>query len=442
MSAFTYRNGVLHAEEVDLETLARAVGTPCFVYAQGALEENYRTLAQALSQALPQNDPLPCYALKANSNLAVIRTFAALGAGADVVSGGELTRALRAGVPPSKIVFSGVGKTPDEMRLALETGIHQINVESAPELELLSAVAASMGKRARIAIRVNPDVNAYTHAKITTGKKENKFGVNISAAPALFAQAAALPGIDVRGIAVHIGSQITTLDPWRAAFARVRELAESLRASGIGIDTLDLGGGIGIRYRDETPPSAADYAAMVAEVFRGFDARLVFEPGRILVGDAGLLLTRVLFVKQGEAKRFLILDAAMNDLIRPTLYEAYHEIVPVKQPAAGAPVTPADIVGPVCETGDTFALDRPMPPIAAGDAVAILTSGAYGAVMGSTYNTRPLAAEVLVNGNAFAVVRRAWSVNEMLALEAAPDWRHNDRLGEDVSLSAGRRSTA
>lgn len=430
MNAFAYRNGALCAEDVDLARIAQDVGTPCFVYAQGALEENFRTLSHALKAALPQNDPLLCYALKANSNLAVIRTFAALGAGADVVSGGELERALRAGVAPEKIVFSGVGKTPEEMRFALESGIYQINVESLPELELLSGVATACGRRATIAIRVNPDVNAYTHAKITTGKKENKFGVNISAAPEMFAHAAALPGIDVRAIAVHIGSQITTIEPWRAAFTRVRELAEHLRGRGLTIDRLDLGGGIGIRYRNETPPSAADYATMVADVFRGFAARLVFEPGRILVGDAGLLLTRVLYVKHGEAKRFVILDAAMNDLIRPTLYEAYHEIVPVTAPAADAPITPADIVGPVCETGDTFALDRPLPPVEAGDLVAIMTAGAYGAVMGSTYNTRPLAAEVLVHGNAFATVRRRWGVEDMLALEVAPDWRHNEGLAE------------
>lgn len=442
MSAFQYRAGVLHAEEVDLAVLAAAVETPTYVYAQGALEENYRTLSGALARALPNNDPLLCYALKANSNLAVIRTFASLGAGADVVSGGELERALKAGVAPSKIVFSGVGKTAEEMRFALETGIHQINVESAPELELLSSVATAIGKRARIAIRVNPDVNAFTHAKITTGKKENKFGINLSVAPPLFRQATKLPGIDVRAVAVHIGSQITTLEPWRDSFTLVRELAETLRAEGIAIDTIDLGGGIGIRYNDETPPSAEQYAAMVAEVFRGFQGRLIFEPGRILVGNAGILLTRILYVKQGEGKRFVILDAAMNDLIRPTLYEAYHEIVPVLAPSAGTALSPADIVGPVCETGDTFGVDRLLPPLEAGDLMAILTSGAYGAVMGSTYNTRALASEVLVNGNAFATVRRRWNVADMLALEQAPEWRHNEPIVSDAPPVKGQRSTA
>jgi diaminopimelate decarboxylase len=378
MSAFCYRNGVLHAEGVDLETLAQSVGTPVYVYAQGALEDNFRTLSGALAAALPHNDPLLCYALKANSNLAVIRTFGALGAGADVVSAGELERALRAGIAPEKIVFSGVGKSADEMRFALETGIHQINVESLPELESLSAVAVGMNKRARIAIRVNPDVNAQTHAKITTGKKENKFGINLSVAPPLFAQAAQMPGIDMRAVAVHIGSQITSLDPWRDAFTLVRALAESLRGQGIGIDTIDLGGGIGIRYHRETPPRAEDYAQMAAAVFRGFEGRLIFEPGRILVGPAGLLLTRVRYVKHGEAKRFVILDAAMNDLIRPSLYDAYHAILPVREAAAGAPITPADIVGPVCETGDTFALDRPLPPLAPG-AAALGRGGHAGA---------------------------------------------------------------
>lgn len=443
MSAFAYRNGVLHAEEIDLAQLAAAVETPTYVYAQGALEANYRALSGALTRALPYNDPLLCYALKANSNLAVINTFASLGAGADVVSGGELERALRAGVPPSKIVFSGVGKTPAEMKFALETGIHQINVESAPELELLSQVAVSIGKRARIAIRVNPDVNAYTHAKITTGKKENKFGINLSVAPPLFRLAAALPGIDVRAIAVHIGSQITTLEPWRDAFTLVRELAENLRSENIAVETIDLGGGIGIRYNEETPPSAEDYAAMVAQVFRGFEGRLIFEPGRILVGDAGVLLTRILYVKQGEAKRFVILDAAMNDLIRPTLYEAYHKIVPIIAPPPGAPITPADIVGPVCETGDTFGVDRKLPPLKPGDLMAIMTAGAYGAVMGSTYNTRALASEVLVNGNAFSTVRRRWNVSDMLALEQAPEWRHNEPVTEPLPEAAtGRRSSS
>lgn len=418
MNAFTYRNGVLHAEAVPLPTIAERVGTPFYCYSTAALEGAYRAYADAFAGM----DASVCYALKANSNLAVIRTLARLGAGADVVSEGELRRALAAGIPASRIVFSGVGKTRGEMRAALEQGIHQTNVESVPELEALSEVAASMGVVADIAVRVNPDVDALTHAKISTGRKENKFGIDIELARAVYARAASLPGIRPVSVAVHIGSQLTDLAPFRAAFERVAALVTALREDGHDIHRVDLGGGLGISYRGETPPSLPDYAALVRAATGNLGCHVTLEPGRSLVGNAGVLVARTIYRKAGVGRNFLILDAAMNDLIRPSLYDAWHTILPVDEPARDAAEEPVDVVGPVCESGDTFAMQRPLPPIEAGDLVAFLSAGAYGAVMSSTYNSRPLAPEVLVNGSEFAVIRRRPTIEELMAAEEVPAW--------------------
>ncbi len=418
MGPFAYRYGVLHAESVSVHDIARDVGTPFYLYSTAALEAHYSAYAGAFAG----QDAGVCYALKANSNLAVIRTFARLGAGADVVSVGEMKRALAGGIPPERIVFSGVGKTREELREALEAKIHQINVESIPELEALSAVASSLGVVAPIAIRVNPDVDAKTHAKIATGKKENKFGIDYDQARDIYKLAAALPGIKPVSIAVHIGSQLTDLAPFRAAYERVAALLHQLRADGHDIQRLDLGGGLGITYKNEAPPDLADYAAMVRSITGNLGCRVTLEPGRSLVGNAGILVSRVIYVKQGLHRRFAIVDAAMNDLIRPSLYEAYHGIIPVTEPESGAGLEPFDVVGPVCESGDTFAVQRPLPPLADDDLVAFLSAGAYGAAMSSTYNTRPLIPEVLVNGDRFAVIRPRPTVEEMLAAERVPDW--------------------
>ena len=418
MNPFVYRNGVLHAEGVSLAAIAAEVGTPFYCYSTAALIANYRAYAGAFEG----QDAGVCYALKANSNLAVVRTLAAQGAGADVVSEGEMRRALAAGVPANRIVFSGVGKTRAEMRAALEAGIYQLNVESVPELEALSEVASSMGVRAPIAIRVNPDVDARTHAKISTGKKENKFGIDWDHAREVYARAAALPGIRPLGIAVHIGSQLTDLAPFRAAFERVVELLHALRADGIDIQRLDFGGGLGIRYRDETPPDLHEYAGMVRSITGNLGCHVTLEPGRALVGNAGILVSKVVYLKHGLARRFLIVDAAMNDLIRPSLYDAYHAIKPVVEPAATVEPVTVDVVGPVCESGDTFALQRPLPPLKADDLIAFCSAGAYGAVMASTYNTRPLAPEVLVNGDAFAVIRPRPKIEDLLGMDRVPEW--------------------
>ncbi|WP_158045960.1 diaminopimelate decarboxylase [Skermanella pratensis] len=415
---FTYRDGVLHAEDVALPALAAAVGTPFYCYSSAALEANYRAFATAFEGT----DTGICYALKANSNLAVIRTLARMGAGADVVSEGEMRRALAGGVPADRIVFSGVGKTRGEMRAALEAGIFQLNVESIPELEALSQVAASMGRTASIAIRVNPDVDARTHAKIATGKKENKFGIDIDHAREIYARAAALPGIAPVAVAVHIGSQLTSLEPFRAAFERVVELVHALRADGHDIKRLDLGGGLGILYRDEEVPAVGAYAGMVRSITGNLGCHVTLEPGRALVGNAGILVTRVIFRKTGLHREFLIVDAAMNDLIRPSLYDAWHTILPVVEPSSDAPRSPIDVVGPVCESGDTFAVQRVLPHLDQEDLVAFLSAGAYGAVMSSSYNTRPLIPEVLVSGADHAVVRRRPTVEEMLAAEQVPAW--------------------
>lgn len=419
MIGFSHRDGVLHAEGVPIAAIAAEVGTPFYCYSTEALVHAW----SAYADAFEGQDVGVCYALKANSSLAVIRTLAERGAGADVVSVGELRRALAAGVPAERIVFSGVGKTREEMRAALEAGIHQLNVESVPELEALSEVAAAMDVEAPIAIRVNPDVDAQTHAKIATGKKENKFGIDWDHARDVYARAAALPGIRPVAIAVHIGSQLTDLAPFRAAYTRVADLLHQLRQDGHDIRRLDLGGGLGIRYRDETPPDLPAYAQMVRAITGNLGCAVTLEPGRSLVGDAGILVSRVIYVKQGLSRRFVIVDAAMNDLIRPSLYDAWHGILPVAQPADSTETGPCDVVGPVCESGDTFAVQRHLPAMAAGDLLAFASAGAYGAVMASTYNTRPLVPEVLVNGGRFAVTRPRLDVDALLALEQFPDWQ-------------------
>ena len=415
---FPYRAGELYADNVPVARIAEAVGTPFYVYSEAVLEQRYKSFAAAFAT----EQPLICFAIKANSNLALLRVFARLGAGADVVSEGELRRALAAGIPPQRIVFSGIGKTHAELEAALSTGIHQINVESLPELRRLSEIATRRGQTARIAIRVNPDVDALTHAKLTTGKRENKFGIDIEDAGEAYSLAADLPGIEPVGLAMHIGSQLLNLEPYRAAFARLSELVLELRADGFEVRRLDLGGGIGIRYHGETSPEPGAYAALVRDAFAALDVELAFEPGRWLCGPAGLLVARVIYLKQGATKRFVILDAAMNDLIRPAFYGAWHDIVPVRVPAAGAVLSPADVVGPVCEPGDAFAADRDLPPLAEGDLLAFRTAGAYGAVMSSTYNSRLLVPEVLVSGDRFAVIRGRPSYEAMLGLDTIPDW--------------------
>jgi diaminopimelate decarboxylase len=420
MHHFAYRDGVLHAEAVDLVTLAEAVGTPFYCYSTATLERHYRVFAGAFADVRA----LVCYAMKANSNQAVLQTLARLGAGADVVSEGELKRALAAGIAPHKIMFSGVGKSARELAAALDVGILCINVESEPELELLSAIAAGKGMRARVSLRVNPDVDAKTHAKIATGKAENKFGIPISRARAAYAHAAKLAGIAIAGVDMHIGSQITELEPFDDAFALLSDFVRMLRADGHPIEHVDLGGGLGIPYRqdNEPPPHPDAYAEVVKRATRALDCMLIFEPGRLIVGNAGILVTRVLYVKHGEAKNFVIVDAAMNDLIRPTLYEAHHDIQPVREPLPGASRVIADVVGPVCESGDFLALDRDMAEPAAGDLLAIMSAGAYGAVQAGTYNTRALVPEVLVNGREWALVRPRVEAEALIALDRLPPW--------------------
>jgi diaminopimelate decarboxylase len=422
---FPYRDRELYAEEVPVARIAAAVGTPFYLYSAGVLAARYRAFCDAFAPARP----LVCFAVKANSNLAVLRLLAGLGAGADVVSEGELRRALAAGVPPRRIIFSGVGKTREELAAALAAKIHQINVESVAELRRLSEVAAQAGATARVAIRVNPDIDAMTHAKIATGKKENKFGIDIDEAAEAYALAGDLPGIEPVGLAVHIGSQLVDLAPFRHAFERVAELVLELRGAGFAVDRLDLGGGIGIRYHVESPPEPVAYAALVQEAFGPLGLDLALEPGRVLCGPAGLLVATVVYVKDGATKRFVILDAAMNDLIRPALYDAWHDIVPVRLPKRSTLSTPADVVGPICETGDTFAVDRELPPLEEDDLVAFTNAGAYGAVMSSTYNSRLLVPEVLVAGERFAVVRARPSFAAMLGLDAIPDWLGEPQRG-------------
>lgn len=418
MSGFSYRGGVLHAEDVPLTDIAAAVGTPTYVYSASILEANYRAYADAFAG----QDMHIHYALKANGNLGVVSLLGALGAGADIVSAGELRRALAAGIPADRIVFSGVGKTEAELTEAVTAGVGQINVESEPELEALDRVARALGRRQKVAFRINPDVDANTHAKISTGKRGDKFGIPYDRAEAAFAHAAKLPGIEATTIAVHIGSQLTDLAPFRAAFTRVAELVRTLRARGFAIDGLDLGGGIGIAYKDEHPPSLSDYARIVAETVGDLGCRLAIEPGRSIAGPAGVLLARVIYRKQTEANDILILDAGMNDLIRPSMYGAYHPILPVREPPPGAPTVPVDVVGPVCESGDTFARGRVLPPLAADDLVVFGVAGAYGSTMASNYNTRALPAEIMVRGARFEVVRPRQSLDALLGEERIPDW--------------------
>jgi diaminopimelate decarboxylase len=420
MNHFDYRNGVLHAEAVNLSDLAASVGTPFYCYSTATLERHYRVF----SEAFAGEKILVCYAMKANSNQSVLRTLARLGAGADVVSGGELKRALAVGIAPQKIVFSGVGKTEAELRAALAADILCINIESEPELELLSRLAVETGRVARISVRVNPDVDAGTHAKISTGKSENKFGIPLAHAQAVYARAARMPGIKVTGADMHIGSQITDLARMETAFRILAEFVQALRADGHDISHIDFGGGLGIPYYmdREAPPAPHAYAAMVKRVTHNLGCTLMFEPGRMIVGNAGILVTRVIYVKRGEGKNFVIIDAAMNDLIRPTLYEAYHDILPVKEAAANAPTMVADVVGPVCETGDYLALDRTLAEPKAGDLLAIMTAGAYGAVQSGTYNTRALVPEVLVNGDQHAIVRPRLDVDALIAMDKPAPW--------------------
>ncbi|MBI3453313.1 MAG: diaminopimelate decarboxylase [Rhodospirillales bacterium] len=418
MTAFAYRNGALHAEGVSLVRLADRIGTPAYVYSNRALVERYRAFATAFAGL----DALVCYSVKANSNLAVIATFARLGAGADVVSQGELFRARAAGVPANRIVFAGVGKTEAEMEAGLKARILQFNVESENELRLLARVASQLKRRAPVAMRINPDVDARTHAKISTGKSENKFGIEIPRARELARLAATLPGIDLQGLAVHIGSQLTSVEPFAAAFARMAELARELIAAGHGIRRLDMGGGLGIVYDRETPPDLASYARAVRDAVDGLPIQIVLEPGRYLVAEAGILLSRVIYMKEGTAKRFAIVDAAMNDLIRPALYDAYQPILPVARPRPGANLATVDVVGPVCETGDVIAPGRALPPLDDGDLIAIGGAGAYGAVMSSTYNTRPLAPEILVDGARYAVVRPRQDYAELIGRDRLAPW--------------------
>jgi diaminopimelate decarboxylase len=419
MNHFEYRAGKLFAEDVDLTELAEIAGTPLYVYSTATLERHYRVFANAFPAGT-----LIAFSVKANGNLAVLKTLAQLGAGADVVSGGELKKALAAGIPPERIVFSGVGKTPREMKLGLEAGIHQFNVESEPELEALNETALALGLRAPITIRVNPNVDARTHAKITTGTSETKFGIPWSRARDAYAQAAKLVGIKIIGVDMHIGSQVTELGPFEQAFTRMAELIATLRRDGHEITRADLGGGLGVPYRlDNHPPPDPDaYARIIAELTQGLGVELIFEPGRLIAANAGILLSRVIYVKDGEAKKFLIIDAAMNDLLRPALYDAHHDILSVNEAPPGGPRQRYDIVGPICETTDIFARDREMPVLISGDLVAIMTAGAYGAVMSSAYNARPPAAEVLVKGDAWSVVRPRMSDDALVEMDRLPDW--------------------
>jgi len=419
MNHFQYIDGVLNAEQVELTVLAEKVGTPFYCYSTATLKRHFTVFADSFPRG-----SLVAYSVKANGNLGVLRTLARLGAGADVVSGGELRKALKAGVPGNKIVFSGVGKTRAEMKLALEAGIHQFNVESEPELEALSEVAQSLNKTAPVTIRVNPDVDARTHAKITTGTSETKFGIPWSKARAAYALAAKLKGIQVVGIDVHIGSQIVDLEPFETAFKKVVELAGVLRADGHAISRLDLGGGLGVPYitNNEPPPDPDAYGAMATRVTKGLGVQLILEPGRLIAANAGILVSRVLYVKKGEAKTFAIIDAAMNDLIRPALYDSHHEIVRVNEPGLHTPRLKYDVVGPICETSDIFAADRELPELKSGDLVAILSAGAYGAVMSSAYNARPPAAEVLVKGDLWSVVKPRLEDDAIFGSERIPDW--------------------
>lgn len=420
MNHFQYVDGILHAENVPLPQIAAEVGTPFYCYSTATLVRHYKVFRDSFGDL----DPLVCFAIKANSNQAVLRTLANLGSGADVVSGGELKRALAAGIAAEKIVFSGVGKTDEEMDAALEAGILCFNVESVPELHALSARAVALGKTAPVSFRINPDVDAKTHAKISTGKKEDKFGVPWDQAEDIYALGASLPGIAVRGIDMHIGSQIIDLEPFDRAYARLGELVTRLRAAGHTIEHVDAGGGLGIPYREgnEPPPHPEMFADIVRKSIGGLGCRVILEPGRLLAGNAGILVGQVIFQKPAGEKTFIIGDTAMNDLIRPTLYDAWHDIRPVVEPSNNMPWGNCDLVGPVCETGDYIVRDRNLPLMQRGDLYAILTAGAYGAVQSGTYNTRPLVPEVLVSGDRYAVVRKRMDADAIMALDQIPDW--------------------
>lgn len=420
MNHFEYRDGILHAEGVDLRAIAAEVGTPFYCYSTATLTRHYRVFADAFSDI----DATVCYAMKANSNQAVLKTLAALGAGADVVSGGELARALAAGIPPEKIMFSGVGKTAAEIDAGLDAGIFCFNVESEPELLAISARASASGRTAHVSFRINPDVDARTHAKISTGKKSDKFGIAFERAEAVYDLAATLPGIAVSGIDMHIGSQIVELEPFDLAFAKLAELVRRLRGRGHDITHIDLGGGLGVPYRqsNELPPGPPAYAEIVKRHVRDLGAKVIFEPGRLIAANAGILVTSVIYRKEEAGRTFLIVDAAMNDLIRPTLYEAWHEIRPVVEPNRDAEFVTADVVGPVCESGDFLAKDRSLPAAEAGDLLAVASAGAYGAVQSGTYNTRALVPEVLVRDDAYAVVRPRMEVEALIALDRLPPW--------------------
>ncbi len=417
MHHFTYKNELLHAEDVNLEELAREVGTPAYVYSQATLTRHFH----AFRQAFADTDALVCYAVKANTNRAVMALFASLGGGADIVSGGELARALAAGVPAERIVYSGVGKTEAEMEAALTAGILMFNLESVQEMEVLDQVAGRLGLRAPVSFRVNPDVDAKTHPKITTGLAKNKFGLDVELALEQYKVAAKMPHLEVKGISCHIGSQLTEVRPFADALERLARLVDRLRAMGLSPRLLDLGGGLGITYRDENPPQPAEYASALLETAAGLGMRLVLEPGRVLVGNAGILLTRVLYTKTTPAKRFIVVDAAMNDLIRPSFYDSFHAIWPVAE-QMGEENQVADVVGPICETGDFLARDRRLPPFRRGDLMAVMSAGAYGFTMSSNYNSRPRAAEVMVNGGQWAVVRRRESIEDLSRGESLPRW--------------------
>ncbi|WP_343562720.1 diaminopimelate decarboxylase [Kiloniella sp. b19] len=420
MHHFDYRNGTLFAEDVPLTKIAEEVGSPVYVYSAATLRRHYHVFADAFADI----DAMVCYAMKANSNQAVLSLLAREGCGADVVSAGELKRALAAGIPAERIMFSGVGKTHEELAFALEAGIYCFNVESEPELRRLSKVATDLGKTAHVSLRINPDVDAKTHAKISTGKSENKFGIPWKQAPAVYALAKELSGVEATGIDMHIGSQITQLEPFDAAFARLGELIGNLRADGHPIDHVDLGGGLGIPYKhdEETPPLPTEYAAVVKKHVEKLNCKVVFEPGRLIAGNAGILLTEVVYVKEGEGKNFVIVDGAMNDLIRPTLYEAHHEIGTVNEPDPSGKTIVADIVGPVCETGDYLGLGRTLPVVGEGDLLVVYSAGAYGAVQACTYNSRPLVPEVLVDGDRYHVIRKRPAIEDIIAMDSVPEW--------------------
>ena len=419
MNPFQYKNRELHADDVSLTTLADAVGTPFYCYSETAIVHQFN----AYLSAFAEQDVRICYAIKANDNLAVLRALAECGAGADVVSGGELKKALAAGIPADRVIFSGVGKTPEELRMALDTGIMQVNVESFPEMEALSEIAKISGKTMEIAIRVNPNIDAKTHKKISTGRKQDKFGIDINKAQEAYRRAVDLPGIDPASLAVHIGSQLTSLEPFRKAFVRVATLVGELREAGHDIRRIDLGGGLGIDYDGTPPPTPAAYAEMVKESVGGLGCQILLEPGRNIVGNAGVLVTRVIYIKEGEDRDFVIVDAAMNDLIRPALYDAHHGIRPVMEASDGAELQSVDVVGPICETGDTFTKARKLPPLVAGDLLVLDSAGAYGAVMASTYNARPFLAEVMVRENRFSIVHARQSIEDMMRTESFADWQ-------------------